>query len=127
MFKSLVIALAVLFAIPAVAQPVTSPCPGKMAAIRVSEIKPGKEAIAEKAVADHRAWYVKRNMPTTVERLQVLKMVPGSGPALDASKMMTITTYASIQRPGDDDEWKAFVAEYNDSTTMVSEMRVCMN
>ena len=116
---------AMLLAAPLAAQ--TVPCPDRLAAIRVSEIKPGKAALAAQAIADHKAWYAKRRLPTTVERVPVLKLGPDGGMTTDATRFMTITRYRGATRPTEDAEWTAFTKKYADSTTIASTTRVCLN
>ena len=125
MFRTLTLAAAIFTAAPLAAQ--QGPCPGQVATIRVNAIKPGKAALAAEAVRDHQAWYAKRKLGTTIERLTVVRSGTGGAATADADRFVTITRQAGGgQRPADDAEWNAFVAKYREATTVISDVRVCM-
>lgn len=104
-------------------------CNGHYEVIRMDAIKPGKWDAFRKAVADHQAWYKAHGLSDRIVLARVL--VPGLSPAFSADTAMTIHiespgTDAAVEKGLHDAGWKAFVAEYQDSSTLTQTTIVCV-
>ena len=95
---------------------------GHPVVIRVSKLKPGGAATFAKATVDQRAWYRAHGI-TTNEQYVGAVLTP-TGPSAD--QMVTLHMDAPLKRPDADAAWNAFVAEFRDSSDIVSETRACL-
>lgn len=126
-----------LAAMPAGAQTLAAPvgaappsCQGRYAIIRHNDIRPGMMATFEQAVRDHAAFYAAHHIPTLVKAARVLEVDPATRQArYSGSAMVTFTIYAdpaAQARSAPDASYGKFVGEYQQSSTMRSEERVCL-
>jgi hypothetical protein len=100
-------------------------CKGQFEVIRMDTIKPGKMDEFRKASADHQAWYKAHG---ATDKIIVGRIIAtGATPAYAEDQAMSI----HIEKPGaeefpHDAAFDAFVAEYRDSSTVTSTMKVCL-
>ncbi len=104
-------------------------CRGAYEIVRTSTIKPGKMQIFLKAVHDHQAWYLSHGLKDHILLGRVLaRDADASG--FSASTAMTVHTDLSQMAPpaqsANDAAWNAYVAEYRDSSDLVSTVIVCL-
>jgi hypothetical protein len=122
-----VIAFAVLGGVVATAASAQSmpECKGQFEVIRMDSIKPGKMEEFKKAVADHQAWYKARGASDKIILGRII--IKGAAPAYAPDQAITI----HVETPGSEEgahdaAWSAFVAEYNDSSTITSTTIACL-
>ena len=135
MLKQIIAAAALVAATGSVAQTrsaangaaLAAACPAgtHYATVRHSQIKGGKWAIFEQAVADHSAWY-KAHGDATTTRIVRLLTPAGKPVGLSQDDAMTITVYSGKAQPAHDAGYEAFTAKYRDSSTIKDEMRGCL-
>ncbi|MGD0963816.1 MAG: hypothetical protein ABSA57_07950 [Candidatus Acidiferrales bacterium] len=116
---------------PALAQHSLPACDGRVAIVRVSEIKPGGMEGFLAAVKAHKAWY--RNNGVTSNEILVSRVIvkdekTGEWKYSDSE----VITYHinppedNAKLPRNDDAWKAYVKMYNDVSTVKSITLSCM-
>lgn len=111
----------------AVARPI---CDGHFAATRYSDVKPGQWATFEQAVRDHNAFYAAHGIATTVTLVRVLEADPATrAPRYSDTAAMTIAVYsdpAAATAAPHDAAYAKFIAEYQASSTLREEHRICL-
>jgi hypothetical protein len=107
-------------------------CKGTYQVIRADDIKPGKLDVFRKAVADHQAWYVAHGFADKILVARVLAPDASGQPVFSDAKALSIHIEtpefeASMAKGApDDDAWHAFVAEYQDSSTITATTIACV-
>ena len=130
-FMLLLCSFLVLQAAPALAQHTLPACDGKIAIVRVSDIKPGAMKDFLAAVAAHKAWYRKNGVTDNdilVSRV-IVKDEKTGGWKYSDSQVITYHTNppeANEKLPRNDADWNAYVKMYNDSSTVKSISLSCM-
>ena len=76
-------------------------------------------------MAAHQAWYAGHDNSTATSIVRVLAP-RGSAKPLSETQAVTITRYADKAPPANDAARAAFVADYEASSKIKSEIRVCM-
>ena len=132
----LTLGLALFLAPVALAQMPTAPaappaptCSGTVTIVRISEVKPGKVNDFMAAVAAHQAWYRAHGVTTDhIYAARILETDPATKQAhYSDAKFMTfhVNPPHGIDLPRNDDAWKAYVKQYQDSSEMKSEYITC--
>lgn len=103
------------------------PCSEATNIVRVSEIKPGMMDKFLQAVAAQQAWYKKAGSPDKIEVMRVMKQDP-STKAWKLRDDEAITTHVQLSNSQlkHDAAWDAFVALFNESSTIKSTYFTCM-
>jgi hypothetical protein len=108
----------------------TLPCDGAITRVRVSDIKPGQFPLFEKAVAANLAWYRGKGITTNnIVLSRIVERDSAGNNRYSQTHAMTIhynPPSAAGVTPEEDDEWKAFVKMYNDSSTVKQTYDVCV-
>lgn len=99
-------------------------CAGTWQVIRLSKVKAGKMDLFMRAMKDQQAWYSAKGLP---DRITYGAVVSRGG---DASPDMVVTVHDKAAADGpsqaNDAKWDAFVAEFRDSSDIVSGGPSCM-
>jgi hypothetical protein len=131
LFGGLVCAALLLAAAPASAQFAKGACPAGTvpSLIRINTIKPGQNALYEKAAKDHLKWYRDHGFMDNDITATPLLETTDHGATWTASS----TKMLSIHRndPGaptsmHDAAWAAYVAEYRASSDIMTEIPTCL-
>ena len=99
-------------------------CSGKLNIIRVSEIKPGMKDTFLKAVAAQQAWYKSRGTDDVITVEQTMEFQP-TPHFVDNIYITTHTSTPNRANPPQDDGYKAFVALFNQSSTISKTYYTC--
>lgn len=130
--------LALCLAPVALAQTPTTPtpgappppaCPGTVTIVRISQVKPGKLNDFMAAVAAHEAWYRAHGVTTNhIYASRILKTDPATKQShYSDTNVMTfhVNPPHDTNLPRNDDAWKAYVKQYQDSSSIKSEYLTC--
>lgn len=129
--RNLFLAIA-LFTLPALllAQGEPLACDGRIATVRVSEIKPGGSAGGfMAAVAAHKAWYVAHGVTNDeiFATRVILRDATTRAQSYSEKEFMTFHIHGSRQPgPKHDDAYEAFVKLYRENSDIKSEYNICL-
>jgi hypothetical protein len=108
--------------------PAGSLCTGTINLIRVNEVKPGKMDEFLIAIERQQAWYKNAGTPDQIQVMSVMVRDPGTR-AFNISYNEAITTHtepANRKEPAHDAAFDAFVALFNESSTVKSTYVTCV-
>jgi hypothetical protein len=119
--------------VPAAAQQtaaasMSSTCSGNVNIVRVSEVKPGMMDKFLGAVAAQQAWYQNAGTPDQISVMRLMVQNPDTK-AWTLSDTQAITTHIMPGRPKGlphDAAWDAFVAMFQDSSTIKTQYVACV-
>jgi hypothetical protein len=123
-----VLSVPVLAQTPSAAPPEASLCKGTAYVVRVSEIKPGKMDTFLAALKAHQAWYRDNGATDTIYAMKIINRNPDGKYAFSDTEVMTVHEVPAGQTgqlPVNNASWKAYVAMYQDSSTIKTQWRTC--
>lgn len=101
-------------------------CKGDLATIRISTIKPGQMDRFRKAVTNHQTW-LRAHGGGSVQLLPVYRFDPkGRQQVASEVEALTITRRGGESRDSADAAYRAFVADYQASSKIKSDVRTCL-
>lgn len=100
-------------------------CSGRYEMVRTDAIKPGKLGEFLQAVHDHQAWYTAHGFKDRILVGRILSPDHGAD-GFSQSIALTIHTDATSAQTPHDASWDAYVAEYRDSSDVMSGVVVCV-
>jgi hypothetical protein len=103
-------------------------CSGTLEVVRADDIKPGMMDKFLAAVAAQKEWSSKNGFPVQIKVLNVLTQNPATK-AWTVSKTKLVTTHSistDAIEPPHDAGYAAFVAMYNDSSTITATYTTCV-
>jgi len=120
------------YATPAVAQapatPPPIPCPGNVNIVRFDDVKPGMMPRFLEAVAAQQAWYKKGGASDVIGVLRILDRDPATKTlTVSETQAMTTRVYSpDTKEPAHDADYAAFVAMFNESSTIKIAYLTCV-
>ena len=114
---------------PAPQAPPAPTCAGTVTIVRISAVKPGKLNDFMAAVAAHEAWYRAHGVTTNHIYASRILETDAATKQSHYSDTTVMTFHVNpphdIKLPRNDDAWKAYVKQYQDSSDMKTEYITC--